>query len=137
MVEVDSSLHENMSKILLEGGSLPLNFSSWSNTLHSLTLGSSLTNNAWSIQLSRAFKKIRSIFITLDSDGSRGIGGTFNSNMLCWNGRNSFDDYYGAGNDYLPDSCQGFKFQFQLGSILLPQQAMSSTQEVWMHLRRS
>jgi hypothetical protein len=135
---VDSAIMEQLSSTLLEGGALPMHFSTWgSNTMHTLSLSGN-ENQSWSVTLSRAFSRIKTIFITFTSDAAYSVADTEYSLNLCWNGRVNYTDYYGAGgaNPYLPNCAEGWRFQFQTGSLLIPQIPMGSTQEAWYHLAK-
>ena len=105
--------------------------------MHTLSLSGN-ENQSWSVTLSRAFSRIKTVFITFTNDAAYSVADTEYSLNLCWNGRDNYSDYYGGGgpNMYLPNCAEGWRFQFQTGSLLIPQIPMGSTQEAWHHLAK-
>ena len=69
VVTVDNAVQEELSRVLLAGGALPLHFTSYS-------------NQSWSVVLSRAFSRIKDIWLTFASDGSYGQRGTESNTFL-------------------------------------------------------
>jgi hypothetical protein len=134
VVSVDGAVQEELSRVLLSGGALPLHFSSYSTTMHNLALAPA-PNQSWSVTISRAFSRIKSVFITFDSDGSRANLGTESDTYLNWHGKPDFD-LFGGDNPYQPDSAEGFRFQLASGSLLWPDLPISSMQEFHYQLAK-
>jgi hypothetical protein len=134
VVSVDGAVQEELSRVLLSGGALPLHFSSYSTTMHNLALAPA-PNQSWSVTISRAFSRIKSVFITFDSDGSRANLGTESDTYLNWHGKPDFD-LFGGDNPYQPDSAEGFRFQLASGSLLWPDLPISSMQEFHYQLSK-
>ena len=105
VVTVDNAVQEELSRVLLSGGALPLHFTSYSNTMHNLSI-TAAANQSWSVTLSRAFSRIKDIWVTFDSDGSHGHIMTESNNFLNWHGKTNYE-YYGTGNLYTPSYGEG------------------------------
>jgi hypothetical protein len=133
---VDNSVMEELSRVLLEGGALPMHFTSYANTMHTLTLQGE-SNQSFAVTHARSFSRIKSIFLTFDSPDARGIFNTEHSLFLNWHGRDNYDDYYGAGGSYNSAFGEGWRFQFATGSLLVPQIPMSSSAEAWYSLSKT
>jgi hypothetical protein len=67
VVAVDNAVNEELSRVLLAGGALPMHLTSYSTTMHNLLLSAN-PGQSWAVTLSRAFSRIKSIFVTFDSD---------------------------------------------------------------------
>ena len=134
VVTVDNAVQEELSRVLLSGGALPMHFTSYSTTMHNLSLTGN-ANQSWAVTLSRAFSRIKSIFITFDSDGAHAHSATESNCFLNWHGKPDFD-VYGASNTYTPASAEGWRFQMTSGSLIWPDLPMSSTQEAWYQLSK-
>jgi hypothetical protein len=115
-------------------GALPLHLSSYSNTMHNLILTGN-ANQSWSVTLSRAFSRIKSIFVTFDNDGSRRYYMTESNNFLNWHGKADYR-IYGDTKPYNPAYGEGWRFQLQAGALLFPDIPMSSTREAWYQLSK-
>ena len=85
--------------------------------------------------LSRAFSRIKSIFITFDSDKAHANSATESNCFLNWHGKTNFD-IYGGSNAYNPASAEGWRFQMTSGSLIWPDLPMSSSQEAWYQLSK-
>ena len=134
VVSVDNAVNEELSRVLLAGGALPLHLTSYSNTMHNLILTGN-ANQSFSVTLSRAFSRIKSIFVTFDNDGSRGYYMTESNNFLNWHGKADYR-LYGGTNVYNPALGEGWRFQLQAGALLFPDIPMSSTREAWYQLSK-
>ena len=135
-VAVDNAVREELSRVLLAGGALPLHFSSYSTTMHNLQLATT-ANQSWAVTLSRAFSRIKDIWITFDSDGSHGHRATESNNFLNWHGKptNGYESY-GGSNQYYPQGGEGWRFQMTTGSLIFPDLPMASAQEAWYQLSK-
>jgi hypothetical protein len=60
VVTVDNAVQEELSRVLLAGGALPMHFASYSSTMHNLQLTGN-PNQSWSATLSRAFSRIKDL----------------------------------------------------------------------------
>ena len=134
VVTVDNAVQEELSRVLLSGGALPMHFSSYSSTMHNLQLTSN-ANQSWSVTLSRAFSRIKDIWVTFDSDASHGQIATESSNFLNWHGKPDWN-VYGDNNLYNTASGEGWRFQMTTGSLIFPDLPMSSSQEAWYQLSK-
>jgi hypothetical protein len=136
VVTCDNAIMEELARVIREGGALPLQFSSYSTTQHALSLNVPAnaspyvkSRQSWSIVLSRAFTRIKSIFVTFDNPASYGRLRTQSSNFLAWTAPSdrSIDGLGAAG--YPAENAEGFRFQIQLGASLWPDQPMSTFNE--------
>jgi hypothetical protein len=134
VVTVDNAVQEELSRVLLSGGALPIHLTSYSTTMHNLQLAAN-ANQSWSVTLSRAFSRIKDIWITFDNDPSHGHINTESNHFLNWHGKANWE-IYGASNQYSPASGEGWRFQFSTGSLLFPDLPMSSMQEAWYQLSK-
>jgi len=134
VVTVDNAVQEELSRVLLSGGALPMHLTSYSTTMHNLAIQAA-PNQSWAVTLSRAFSRIKDIWITFDSDGSHGHMQTESSSFLNWHGKDDYD-VYGKGVLYLPNSGEGWRFQMTTGSLIFPDLPMSSSQEAWYQLSK-
>ena len=89
----------------------------------------------WDVTLSRAFSKIKEVWVTFDSDASYGVAGTESNTFLNWHGKENYNEY-GAANTYRPANGEGWAFQLQTGSVLWPDIPMSSAKEAWYQLSK-
>ena len=134
VVTVDNAVQEELSRVLLSGGALPMQFTSYSSTMHYLQL-TGAANQSWSVTLSRAFSRIKDIWITFDSDNAHAQAGTESNTFLNWHGKSDFN-VYGDKNAYYPASGEGWRFQMSSGSLIFPDLPMSSSQEAWYQLSK-
>ena len=82
-----------------------MHFTSYSTTMHNLQIAP-VANQSWSVTLSRAFSRIKDIWVTFDSDGAHGHIGTESNTFLNWHGKNDYEAY-GGSNQYLPAAGEG------------------------------
>ena len=134
IVSVDGAVQEELSRVVLSGGALPLHFSSYSTTMHNLALNPA-PNQSWSITISRAFSRIKSVFATFESDGSRGTIRTESNNFLNWHGKPNYNTY-GDVLQYQPALAEGWRFQMTSGSLIFPDIPMSSAGEAFYQLSK-
>ena len=132
VVSVDGAVEEELSRVLLAGGALPLHLSSYSTTMHNLALNPA-PNQSWSVTVSRAFSRIKSVFCTFDSDGAHGTIRTESNSFLNWHGKNNYNTY-GGQIQYQPDFAEGWRFHMTSGSLIFPDLPMSSVGEAWYQL---
>jgi hypothetical protein len=136
VVTCDNAIMEELARVVREGGALPLQFSSYSTTQHSLALNVPAVNTtytesrqAWSIVLSRAYTRVKSIFATFDNPASYGADRTQSMNFLSWTApRSRIADGLNDGV-YPTSSAEGWRFQIQLGATLWPDQPMTTFKE--------
>ena len=86
VVTVDTAAQEELSRVLLSGGALPMHLTSYSTTMHNLQLNFA-ANQSWAVTLSRAFSRIKDIWLTFDSDASHGQILTESSSFLNGTGK--------------------------------------------------
>ena len=134
VVTVDNAVQEELSRVLLSGGALPMHLTSYSTTMHNLQIQAA-ANQSWAVTLSRAFSRIKDIWITFDSDGSHGHMQTESSSFLNWHGKDNYDTY-GDNNYYNSAYGEGWRFQMTTGSLIFPDLPMSSAQEAWYQLSK-
>ena len=137
VVTVDNAVQEELSRVLLSGGALPMHLTSYSTTMHNLQLQFA-QNQSWAVTLSRAFSRIKDIWITFDSDASHGQILTESNSFLNWHGKANPQAYdvWGASNPYAAASGEGWRFQMTTGSLIFPDLPMSSSQEAWYQLSK-
>ena len=90
---------------------------------------------SWDVTLSRAFSRIKDVWITFDSDNSYGVVGTESNTFLNWHGKPNYN-IYGATNAYRPANGEDWSFQLQTGSVLWPDIPMASSKEAWYQLSK-
>jgi hypothetical protein len=136
VVMCDNAIMEELACVVREGGALPLQFNSYSTTQHSLALNIpangttySESRQSWSIVLSRAFTRVKSIFVTFDNPASYGPMRTQSSNFLAWTAPSDRTKDGLGGDGYPAANAEGFRFQVQLGSSLWPDQPLTSFNE--------
>jgi len=134
VVTVDNAVQEELSRVLLSGGALPIHLTSYSTTMHNLLL-TAAANQSWSVTLSRAFSRIKDIWITFDNDAARGHISNESNLFLNWHGKANWENY-GASNQYSGTTGEGWRFQMSTGSLLLPDLPMASMQEAWYQLSK-
>jgi len=118
---IDDSLQEKVSKHLMSSGSLPISFSSWSTTMN--VISPSHVNGAFSIQLARAFSRVKTLYAsmaTINDDGTQSYQ---------W-----FHPIDAA--QYNPDR-DTLQWQYMVGSRSMPDHACRSVAESAMHLLKS
>ena len=137
VVTVDNAVQEELSRVLLSGGALPMHLTSYSTTMHNLQLNFA-PNQSWAVTLSRAFSRIKDIWVTFDNDASHGHILTESNSFLNWHGKISpaAYDIWGASNYYVSDNGEGWRFQMTTGSLIFPDLPMSSAQEAWYQLSK-
>jgi hypothetical protein len=119
---LDNALDNEYAQHLLSGKSLPINFSTYVTQLQAIT-----SNSSVSINVQRAFTRLKSAFVSL-----------VNSSALSNGVRKEFNFFYNpgfyAGSAY--DSSKDVQFQLQIGSKLYPEYPIWSTQEAFYQLRK-
>jgi hypothetical protein len=145
VVSVDNVVMEELNKVLLAGGALPIHICTYSTTLHQLVLnppaiGTPAPANpsvSWAITLSRAFSRIKDIWQTFESDGA--LTGYFTQSNCFLNPHgvsNANWGNYSATTQYNPTNGEGWRHQIQTGSLLYPEIPMSSVQEAYYNLSK-
>ena len=119
---LDNALDNEYAQHLMSGKSLPINFATYVTQLQSIT-----SNSAVSINVQRAFTRLKSVFVSL-----------VNSAALTTGVRKEFNFFYNpsylAASPY--DSSKDVQFQMQIGSKLFPEYPIWSTQESFYQLRK-
>ena len=120
---LDNALDNEYAQHLLSGKSLPINFATFVTQLQAIT-----SNSSVSINVQRAFTRLKSAFVSL-----------VNSNVLTTGTRKEFNFFYNPsfGSTNLYDSSKSVQFQLQIGSKLYPEYPMWSTQEAFYQLRKT
>ena len=134
VVTVDNAVQEELSRVLLSGGALPMHLTSYSTTMHNLTIQPA-ANQSWAVTLSRAFSRIKDIWLTFDSDAAHGHMLTESSSFLNWHGKPDYEKY-GVNNPYQFANGEGWRFQMTTGSLIFPDLPMSSSNEAWYQLSK-
>ena len=120
---LDNALDNEYAQHLLSGKSLPINFATFVTQLQAIT-----SNSSVSINVQRAFTRLKSAFISL-----------VNTDDLNGGIRKEFNFFYNPGfhAQSLYDSSKGVQFQLQIGSKLYPEYPIWSTQEAFYQLRKT
>jgi hypothetical protein len=159
VVTPDPSVQDELSRVLLAGGSLPMHFTSYNTVVNSTNLilpsvpadaaaraaAPAYTDAAqfWSVTISRAYSRIKDIWITFDSDAAHAA-----SDLMCeascflnWHGKkgNTDEPYnkFGTPIDYDATYGEGWRFQMTTGSLVFPDLPMTSSQEAWYQLSKT
>lgn len=135
MIQTDVTVLNTFREALAAGRPLQMAASSYSTTLHSV-LPAGAGNLSWDITLSRAFSRLREIWITFDNDDSRGVWDTESNHFLSWHGKPDYN-LYGNSVPYDPDYGEGFRFQIQCGAHLWPDIPASSHTELFYQLSKT
>ena len=119
---LDNALDNEYAQHLLSGKSLPINFSTYVTQLQAIT-----SNSSVSINVQRAFTRLKTAFVSLVSTSALATGV-----------RKEFNFFYNPGfyatSAY--DSSKDVQFQLQIGSKLYPEYPIWSTQESFYQLRK-
>ena len=120
---LDNALDNEYAQHLLSGKSLPINFATFVTQLQAIT-----SNSSVSINVQRAFTRLKSAFVSL-----------VNTDDLATGVRKEFNFFYNpsfhATSPY--DSSKDVQFQLQIGSKLYPEYPIWSTQESFYQLRKT
>ena len=119
---LDNALDNEYAQHLLSGKNLPINFSTYVTQLQAIT-----SNSSVSINVQRAFTRLKTAFVSLVSTSALATGV-----------RKEFNFFYNPGfyatSAY--DSSKDVQFQLQIGSKLYPEYPIWSTQESFYQLRK-
>jgi hypothetical protein len=157
VVQPDPSVQDELSRVLLAGGSLPLHFTSYNTVVNATNLtpptvpatpearaAAPAWNDSalmWSVTISRAYSRIKDIWITFDSDEAHAANArlTEANCFLNWHGKAGAADYQtlGAAIAYNPRYGEGWRFQMTTGSLVFPDLPMTSSQEAWYQLSKT
>jgi hypothetical protein len=135
-VQVDVTIQNEIRTHLAAGKPLQLALSTWSTTMHSVLTAGAVGNQSWDVTLSRAFSRVKDIYITFDSDASRGVVNTESNNFISWHGKPD-KNVYGGSNPYDDDYGEGFRFQLQTGALVFPDLPITSHTEAFYQLSKS
>jgi hypothetical protein len=135
-VQVDVTIQNEIRTHLAAGKPLQLALSTWSTTMHSVLTAGAAGNTSWDVTLSRAFARVKDVFITFDNDTSRGVVNTEANNFISWHGKPN-RNVYGASNSYIPRYGEGFRFQLQTGAMVFPDLPITSHAEAFYQLSKS
>jgi hypothetical protein len=151
VVTPDPSVQDELSRVLLAGGSLPLHFTSYNTVVNATNLNPpavpanaatapAFTDSAqfWSVTISRAYSRIKDIWITFSSDAAYGALRTEANTFLNWHGKTNAA-WNNTGNviAYDPKYGEGWRFQMTTGSLVFPDLPMTSSQEAWYQLSKT
>ena len=141
-VQLDPYVNETISKQLQDGGKLPMIYSTYFTSRHTLANIAPAAGQSWQVMLSRAFSRVQSLFVSFYSPRGcgRGAGDTRQTQceatcFLNWHGKPNYNTF-NAVNPYQPASGEGFRFQIGLGSTLWPDIPMGSMAEAWYQLSK-
>jgi hypothetical protein len=147
VVTPDPSVQDELSRVLLAGGSLPMHFTSYNTVVNSTNLnppavGAAYADAAqfWSVTISRAYSRIKDIWITFSSDAAYAANSlmTEASCFLNWHGKPVADlGNYGNAIGYNRTYGEGWRFQMTTGSLVFPDLPMQSSQEAWYQLSKT
>jgi hypothetical protein len=148
VVTPDPSVQDELSRVLLAGGSLPMHFTSYNTVVNSTQLTPPAAGTAnwqdaaqfWSVTISRAYSRIKDIWITFSSDAAYLSGDTMSeaSCFLNWHGKaNNQWGVFGPAIDYNRRYGEGWRFQMTTGSLVFPDLPMTSAQEAWYQLSKT
>jgi hypothetical protein len=88
MITCDVAIQNAFSESLARGQPLQLAISSYSTTMHNvLTDQGGTANLSWDISLSRAYSRIKDVWVTFDSDAAHGVQNTESNTFLNWHGK--------------------------------------------------
>ena len=135
MVQCDVSILNTFTQALAAGRPMQVASSSYSTTMHSVLAAGAAGNLSWDITLSRAFSRLREVWITFDSD-TRGVWQTETDNFQSWHGKPDIN-LYGQSITYDPQYGEGFRFQVQCGAHLWPDIPASSHKELFYQLSKT
>jgi hypothetical protein len=135
-VQVDVTIQNEIRTHLAAGKPLQLALSTWSTTMHSVLTAGAAGSLSWDVTLSRAFARIKDIYVTFDNDASRGVVNTESNNYISWHGKAN-KNVYGASNPYVPNYGEGFRFQLQTGAMVFPDLPITSHTEAFYQLSKS
>jgi hypothetical protein len=149
VVTPDPSVQDELSRVLLAGGSLPMHFTSYNTVINNtntnppalnVAANTPLTTN-WSITISRAYSRIKDIWITFRSDDALAVNThlTEANCFLNWHGKDGAADYQTIGDaiTYSPANGEKWRFQMTTGSLVFPDLPMTSSQEAWYQLSKT
>ena len=130
---LDNALDNSYAQHLLSGKSLPINYSTWTSSMQTMTPPKTAVN------VSRALTRLKSVFVTFNRDET-----TFNSNrqqwpMKLWKDFFSpmYDENHKDTTKIFRHSSEGeFEFQLQIGSKLYPEYPIRSHSEAFYQLRK-
>jgi hypothetical protein len=141
IVRCDAVILEELRKVLDAGNPLPIHIASYATSQHTLSLNTPARTavyapaaQSWSIQLSRAFTRIKTIFVTHESDESHGTTRTQCDTFTSWTGAAPWDNPNYTLEKYPVRSAEDYRFQLQLGARLWPDIPLSNHAEAHMRL---
>jgi hypothetical protein len=121
LLTLDNALDNEYAALLLSGKSLPINFSSWNHTVQQ-TGG----DKNFSVNISRALTRLKSVFITLHRDLA---------NPLLKECNNFFHPATGSPNGFLSNS--EHQYWIQIGSQKWPEYPVLSAAESYYQLQKT
>ena len=134
MVQTDVAIQNTFTEALAAGRPMQLALSSYSTTMHSLTLAGN-ADQSWDISLSRAYSRIKDVWVTYDNNASRGVWNTESNNFLSWHGKGKVNEYGNSGV-YDPRYGEGFRFQMSCGALQFPDLPVNSHKEQFYQLSK-
>ena len=140
LVQCDVAIQNSFTEALAAGRPLQLALSSFSTTMHSIVANGPDGNLSWDVSLSRAYSRIKDLWVTLDND-TRGVWNTESNRFLSWHGKSGANEnaalhLYGDSVPYVAAHGEGFRFQVSCGSLLFPDQPISSHAEAFYQLSK-
>ena len=129
-VTLDNSLDNEYAQHLLEGKSLPINYSTYTSQL--LSLQSS--GGTFSANVTRSFTRLKSVFATFYHNNRINSGGDLNSKFAKdWN---YFYHPMATAEKSVYNPANEMELQIQVGSKLMPEYPVRSTKEAFYQLRK-
>jgi hypothetical protein len=150
----DPTVQDQLSAVLLKGGALPMHFSSYNTVVNATNLnppakdapGYEDKSQFWSVTISRAYSRIKDIWITFSSDAAYAANESMTEAncFLNWHGKDNGAgegaakyNKYGDAIAYEPKYGEGWRFQMTTGSLVYPDLPMQSMQEAWYQLSKT
>jgi len=129
VVSLDNSLDNEYAQHLLEGKSLPINYSSYTSQL--LSLQSS--GGTFSANVTRSFTRLKSVFATFYNNNRVTYGDLDTKFGKDWN---YFYHPMATADSKAYDPANEMELQIQVGSKLMPEYPVRSTKEAFYQLRK-
>ena len=126
---LDNALDNSYANHLMQGKSLPINYSTFVSQMQAVS-GPSLAVN-----VARALTRLKSVLVTFEKDQTAANGRAWSFSKLWTNffSPMSFENQFGV---YRQDEEGEFEFQLQIGSKLYPEYPIRSHAEAYYQLRK-
>ena len=124
---MDNVIQNQITKHLLNGGELSINYHTVTTSKHAFTTRSGL------IQINRSLSRLAAVFVTFDQSDRKILVPL--DNHVYTGGRREFNNFKYPGDDYSKDDSDYLEFQMQIGSNNFPDMKMNCKAEVFAKLR--